>query len=105
MDRLLALARKAHDASLCASGAGPEHHRDTCDEDSEGFTDPQPEVVESTCVWLAAAEEYAEEAGKAQVRERGLMIGWRDGSAAERADDRFHEQDESGDREHERGDE
>lgn len=34
--------------------------------------------VESTCVWLVAAEEYAEEQGKQDVRERGLMVGWRD---------------------------
>lgn len=81
MDRLLAMARKLHDADVCQSGAGLVHYRDECDEDSERFTDPQPEVVESTCVWLAAAEECAEEAGKAQVRERGLMIGWRDGNA------------------------
>jgi len=80
MDRMLAMARRSHDADLCPSGAGPRHYRDECDEDSERFTDPQPEPVESTCAWLVAAEEYADEQDKAEVRERGLLVGWRDGS-------------------------
>ncbi len=60
------------------------HYRDECDEDSERFTDPQPEVVESTCVWLGAQQEWEDEAAKAQVRERGLMVGWRDGVSRDR---------------------
>ena len=79
LDRLLALARRVHDDDLCPSGAGPEHYRDTCDEDSETFTDPQPEPVESTCAWLVAVQEYADENSKeGHVAERGLMVGWRD---------------------------
>lgn len=85
MDRLLAMARTVHDDDLCPSGAGPDHYRDECDEDSEGFTDPAPEPVESTCAWLVAAQEYAEEQGKAQATERGLMVGWRDANAQERS--------------------
>ena len=81
MDRLLAMARKVHDSEICPSGAGRQHYRDECDEDSPTFKDPAPEPVESTCAWLVAAEEYAEEQGKAEVRERGLLVGWRDGNA------------------------
>lgn len=77
----MAMARKVHDSEICPSGAGREHYRDECDEDSENFTDPAPEPVESTCAWLVAAEEYADEQGKAEVRERGLLVGWRDGNA------------------------
>ena len=77
------MARRMHDDDLCPSSAGPVHYRDECDEESESFTDPAPEPVESTCVWLAAAEDYAEEQGKAQVKERGLLVGWRDGNAQE----------------------
>lgn len=82
IDRLLALARKMHDADLCPSGAGARHYRDECDEDSPTFTDPEPEPVESTCAWLVAAEEYAEEQGKQEVRERGLLVGWRNANAS-----------------------
>lgn len=79
VDRLIALARQEHDASICPSGAGGMHYRDTCDEDSPTFTDPQPEPVESTCAWLIAAQEYAEENSKeGVVAERGLLVGWRD---------------------------
>jgi len=82
VDRLLAMARKAHDADLCPSGAGPVHYRDECNEDSPTFTDPEPEPVESTCAWLVAVEEYTEENSKdGHVRERGLLLGWRDGNA------------------------
>lgn len=91
------MARRMHDDSLCPSGAGIPHYRDECDEDSENFTDPAPEPVESTCAWLVAAEEYAEEQGKQDVRERGLMVGWRDASAVEDRNDRFHEQGDAGD--------
>ena len=80
MDRLLAMARKVHDSEICPSGAGRQHYRDECDEYSPTFKDPAPEPVESTCAWLVAAEEYAEEQGKAEVRERGLLVGWRDGN-------------------------
>lgn len=77
------MARKVHDASICPSGAGAMHYRDECDEDSPYFTDPEPEVVESTCAWLVAKQEYDEENSKeGNVRERGLLTGWRDGSAA-----------------------
>ncbi|WP_193117032.1 hypothetical protein [Brachybacterium tyrofermentans] len=76
------MARKVHDAELCPSGAGARHYRDECDEDSPTFTDPEPEPVESTCAWLVAVEEYTEEQSKeGNVRERGLLVGWRDGSA------------------------
>lgn len=76
------MARKVHDAELCPSGAGARHYRDECDEDSPNFTDPEPEPVESTCAWLVAVEEYTEEQSKeGNVRERGLLVGWRDGGA------------------------
>lgn len=94
---MLALARKQHDAGICPSGAGPLHYRDECDEDSDAFIDPEPEPVESTCAWLVAIEEYAEEQQKAQVRERGLLVGWRDGSARGGADDHLHQQGDPGD--------
>lgn len=75
------MARKAHDADICPSGAGPQHYRDSCDEDSENFTDPDPEPVTSTCAWLVAAEEYNEENTKdGVIQERGLLVGWRDAS-------------------------
>lgn len=77
---MLALARRQHDADICPSGAGPLHYRDECYEDSPTFIDPEPEPVESTCAWLIAAEEYAEEQ-QSQKRERGLLVGWRDGNA------------------------
>lgn len=101
LDRLLALARKAHDADYCPSGAGPRHYRDECDEDSPTFTDPQPEPVESTCAWLVAVEEYQaeEEQVDPKHRERGRLVGWRDGSAVEDSDDALHQQDDPGDRE------
>ena len=78
MDRVLAMARRIHDAELCASGAGPTHYRDECDEDSDSFADPVPVPVESTCVWLAAVQAHEEEMGRQDVRERGLMTAWRD---------------------------
>lgn len=84
MDRLLAMARKIHDDSLCPSGAGPMHYRDECDEDSENFTDPEPEPVESTCAWLVAKQEHDEENSKdGHVAEKGLLVGWRDGNAGQ----------------------
>lgn len=83
LDRLLALARKAHDGDYCPSGAGPRHYRDTCDDDSENFTDPQPEPVESTCAWLIAKQDYDEENSKEGViAERGLLVGWRDANVS-----------------------
>jgi hypothetical protein len=66
---------------VCPSGVG-FHYRDECDEDSPTFTDPEPEPVESTCVWLARSEEYAEERSKEKFPEKGLLVGWRDASAA-----------------------
>ena len=76
------MARRVHDDDLCPSDAGPQHYRDECDEDSPTFTDPAPEPVESTCAWLVAAQEYAEENSKeGHVAEKGLLVGWRDGNA------------------------
>lgn len=76
------MARKVHDASICPSGAGAMHYRDECDEDSPYFTDPEPEPVESTCAWLVSVEEYNDDQSKeGNVRERGLLVGWRDAGA------------------------
>ena len=77
-----------HDDDLCPSGAGIPHYRDECDEDSENFTDPAPEPVESTCAWLVAKQDYDEEQGQVDPKhaERGLMVGWRDANVSDQAE-------------------
>lgn len=75
-DRLLVLALSQHDMDLCPSGAGPEHYRDECDGDT---TDIEPVVIERVCIYLHASEERQEELQK-ETPEKGLLVGWRDGS-------------------------
>lgn len=78
-DRLLALALAQHDMDICPSGVGPTHYSDECDGDT---TDIEPEPFERTCIYLYAAEERAEELQK-ETPEKGLLVGWVDGSAEE----------------------
>lgn len=78
-DRLLVLALAHHDSEVCQSGAGPLHYSDECDGDA---TDIEPVVVERVCIYLHASEERQEELQK-ETPEKGLLVGWRDGSAEE----------------------
>ena len=75
-DRLLVLAQAQLNMELCRSGAGPEHFADECDGDT---TDIEPAVIERVCIYLHASEERQEELQK-ETPEKGLLVGWRDGS-------------------------
>ena len=76
-DRLLVLAQPLHDMDLCPSGAGPPHYIDECDADT---TDIEPEVVEATCVYLVAREEWEDERSQDKNPEKGVLVGFRDGA-------------------------